>query len=69
MHTKTSESTTNAGFALKTVETDFTSRTNPSHAFVSLSTLEKMRTSKLKISASKNELQKICGASCDTGAL
>lgn len=59
-----------SNFNLKnvTVELLQTNERQVEHAFISISDLEAIRTSRQPLSASKHGLEVICGASCDTGA-
>jgi hypothetical protein len=56
-------------FNLKNVTVEFVPEApRLEHAFLSLQELESLRTQRPMISASKNGLEVICGASCETAA-
>ena len=69
MLTKNSSITQSSNFNLKTeyVELIGASRTFE-HIFMTIEELEAIRTKRDPIPASKHGLERICGASCETGA-
>ena len=56
-------------FNLKNVAVELVpTSTSSTRAFIAIETLEAMRTQRRSVPASKNGLETICGASCETGA-